>query len=43
MTASRAGQIRVINPDEATRYKHSVVCNESVREFLKTNLDGSFS
>ena len=32
-----------INPDKATRYKQSVICNESVLEFLKTNLNGSFS
>ena len=32
-----------ISPDEATRYKQSVVCNESVLEFVKINLNGSFS
>ena len=32
-----------ISPDEAIRYKQSVVCNENVLEFLKTNLNGSFS
>ena len=44
MAANKAEQIRVFyNLDEATRYKQSVVCNESVLEFLKTNLNGSFS
>ena len=32
-----------ISQDEATQYKQSVVCNQSVLEFLKTNLNGSFS
>ena len=32
-----------ISQDEATRYKQSIVCNESVLEFLTTNLNGSFS
>ena len=32
-----------IRQDEATRYKQSVVCNKSVLEVLKTNLNGSFS
>ena len=32
-----------ISHDETTRYKQSVVCNENVTDFLKTNLSGSFS
>ena len=32
-----------VSPDEATQYKQSVVCNESMLEFLKTNLNGSSS
>ena len=32
-----------ISHDEATRYKQSVVCNENVSDFLKTNFAGSFS
>jgi len=32
-----------ISHDEATRYKQSVVYNENVSDFLKTNLAGSFS
>ena len=32
-----------ISYDEATRYKQSVICNENVFDFLKTNLVGSFS
>ena len=32
-----------ISHDESTRYKQSVVCNENVSDFLKTNLAGFFS
>ena len=32
-----------VSPDEATQYKQSVVCNESMLEFLKTSLNGSSS
>ena len=32
-----------VSPDEATQCKQSVVCNESMLEFLKTNPNGSSS
>ena len=32
-----------IGYDEATRYKQSVICNEDISDFLRTNIRGSLS